>query len=232
MLVKLCLNECPVLTTFYTTGKPTTRTFVKTEVNINKHVNNRDETLLMLACKEGNYELVKALIVHMGVDLDAQSKRLFTALYMAVANGHFNIVEFLIDAGAKINFKNNNQDMTLVTAINNCNNDGGDTTDKCQIIKLLLCNGIQVNNSAVIELKIWKAIVECEDDDDLFEDMIEYYQQNNLQYGNLTIEFLINLDKKYYDIVFNQASDVQKKKYIKSHIDEHYDDDKYKKGCQ
>jgi ankyrin repeat protein len=63
-------------------------------------------TLLFSATKEGNTELVKALLHQIKTNtLNISSDNITFALYFAAEHGHPPIAEMLIDAGARLNFK-------------------------------------------------------------------------------------------------------------------------------
>jgi ankyrin repeat protein len=61
-------------------------------------------TLLSLACREGNFELVKQLLKH-GSDPKQEKPNHEQPIITATRAGHFNIVEILINNGADINCK-------------------------------------------------------------------------------------------------------------------------------
>lgn len=68
--------------------------------------NDYDETLLYLAAKKGQSELVK-LLADRGVDVEAKSKGYgHTALHAAAIENHADTVRVLADVGAKVNAQN------------------------------------------------------------------------------------------------------------------------------
>lgn len=60
-------------------------------------------TPLMRACAVGNLEMVK-LLVELGANVDADNMEGWRALISACDGGHADIVDFLIKAGAEVNF--------------------------------------------------------------------------------------------------------------------------------
>lgn len=66
-----------------------------------------NETVLMVACKAGNFNIAKALIAHLDVaGLNAVDNDGNTALMFAASNGHQYVVAALINAGADLHQKN------------------------------------------------------------------------------------------------------------------------------
>src|SRR5581483_2432582 len=73
-------------------------------------------TPLMVACHYGYYSMVDKLI-KIGVAIDKQDETNgSTALMWAAQQGHADIVELLLNAGADVNKQNNNGDTALIFA--------------------------------------------------------------------------------------------------------------------
>ena len=96
------------------------------------------KTALMLASENGYLDIVELILSYSpyleGID---NSGGFMTALSLAVDNGHFDIAEALIEAGADVNFRHDEQNMTmLMRAVLKSNQDGYD---------FLIDNGADVN---------------------------------------------------------------------------------------
>ena len=72
------------------------------------------KTLLHSAAQNGNISLAKKLITS-GISLNKETKKGYTPLYYAVKNNHYQMVEFLIKQGAKVDekFKNMTSDSRM-----------------------------------------------------------------------------------------------------------------------
>lgn len=90
---------------------------------------------LIRMSKEGNITAVK-LLLDAGVNVDAQNKVGRTALMMAIANAHTQIVELLLKAYADVDIEDNNSITALMLAAEEGNQDE---------VKLLLKNHAKVN---------------------------------------------------------------------------------------
>lgn len=88
-------------------------------------------TPLMRACKEGNLEIVEALLTH-GADLAVLNADGCNALWLACYNGSHAIIQRLIDAGIAIDNQNGNGATALMYVASN---------SKPDLVKLLLENG-------------------------------------------------------------------------------------------
>ena len=62
-----------------------------------------EESVFAIACAQGDYESVRKLI-EQGVDVNKKDPANFTPIMRAATNGHRNIVEYLVDNGAKIGY--------------------------------------------------------------------------------------------------------------------------------
>lgn len=88
------------------------------------------------AASNGYLDKVKELI-NKGIDADIEDLDGGTALFKAVKGGHKEVIKFLIDSGADVNFSNREWGHTpIFTAVASGNG---------EIIKLLICNGAYVN---------------------------------------------------------------------------------------
>ncbi|MCW5584180.1 MAG: ankyrin repeat domain-containing protein, partial [Gammaproteobacteria bacterium] len=67
--------------------------------DINNKINDRGQTLLELACYEGNLELVQNLL-NAGANPNAEDKDGYTPLLAAIKYGHIEVVQTLLDNGA------------------------------------------------------------------------------------------------------------------------------------
>jgi len=76
------------------------------------------------------------MLIQNGADVNTQDKNGFTALMLAVAIGHSNMVEFLIHNGAKVNTQYKYGATALINAIGHKHAD---------IVKILIKNGADVN---------------------------------------------------------------------------------------
>jgi ankyrin repeat protein len=66
------------------------------------HGQEFDRTALMLAARLGHLEMIKTLLKHEDVDVDLQDVNGMTAVYLAVREDHYDIVQLLLDAQAGI----------------------------------------------------------------------------------------------------------------------------------
>jgi len=62
-----------------------------------------EESALGIACSQGKYESVKTL-VEQGADINRKDTANLSPIMRAAANGHKNIVEYLVSSGAKISY--------------------------------------------------------------------------------------------------------------------------------
>ena len=79
---------------------PSVNPSVKTESSFKL---SSDESPLCLACYQGNYDLVKHLVDN-GSDVNQKDGNSVSPIMRAAESGHKNIVEFLINKGAKISY--------------------------------------------------------------------------------------------------------------------------------
>jgi len=66
------------------------------------HGQEFDRTALMLAARLGHLEMINTLLRHEDVDVDLQDVNGMTAVYLAVREDHYDIVQLLLDAQAGI----------------------------------------------------------------------------------------------------------------------------------
>ena len=105
---------------------------------VDVNAKNKDEnggTALMMAAREGNVDIVKALLAA-GADIGAKDNDGDAALVWAVEEGRADIVEMLLAAGADINAQNEDGETALVLAIG-----AGDV----DVVKLLLDAGADIH---------------------------------------------------------------------------------------
>jgi ankyrin repeat protein len=99
-----------------------------------------NKTCLAVASYQGHAKMV-ALLLNAGADKEAKTEDGFTALLVAIQNGHENghalCVEHLLNAGADPNAKSNVGDTALLMAAQ---------ADKAECIKLLLKSGADTKN--------------------------------------------------------------------------------------
>ncbi|AYV77769.1 MAG: ankyrin repeat protein [Edafosvirus sp.] len=92
---------------------------------------------LFIACEKGNLELFNLLIQYASVEqLNRQSKKGTTVLWIASCNRHIDIVNVLLDKGADCNIANEKGDTALVS----CCQKGNDL-----LVELLLGAGAKLN---------------------------------------------------------------------------------------
>jgi len=114
LLITTCINiawakECPELAVAIQKGD-TERTikFIKDGCDVNDNiVDNKDwstKTPLMYASEEGNLEIVK-LLISKGANVNARTKRNWTALMLASGSGYTKIVKLLIEKGAELDVR-------------------------------------------------------------------------------------------------------------------------------
>lgn len=125
-------------------------------------------TPLMLAAKNGNIQIVRALI-EKNVDLNARDLLGFNALFLACKSGHFDVVRELVNAGVSVNQPDFGRNTPLLVALGNGHitlakylvdlgadvnaKDPGDETvlmkaaalGEVEFVKLLLDPGLDVN---------------------------------------------------------------------------------------
>jgi|GEM_PF-2445749 len=74
-------------------------------ININQK-DNRNNTALMMACKNGHFDIVQYLVEH-GAKINTKNKFNETPLIFACLNERFDMVQYLVDHGADIHCENN-----------------------------------------------------------------------------------------------------------------------------
>ncbi|XP_055379545.1 ankyrin-1-like [Condylostylus longicornis] len=74
-------------------------------------------TVLCVATEFGHSHIIRLLLRHGKFDINAQNNSLENSLHIAAKYGHFDIVEYLVNAKAEINLQNNNGDSALMLAI-------------------------------------------------------------------------------------------------------------------
>lgn len=91
--------------------------FIKTQMQAGLKPDHRinSETLLMIAAREGKYELV-SLLVEKGADVNAKSSKGHNAMSFSSRYGHLRIVQYLLNHGAEVNISNNNNWTPLLKA--------------------------------------------------------------------------------------------------------------------
>ena len=94
---------------------------------------------LILAAQEGRISNVQKWL-RRGADINATDLDLWTALHMACAHSHFNIVQFLIDHGAEIDAKNDYGETPLYVLTESV------ADPDLKIVKLLVDNGADSND--------------------------------------------------------------------------------------
>lgn len=97
--------------------------------------NNNGESLLIVAAKAGNYDMVQ-LLLQRKILLDATNGQGNTALMEALAGGHTEVAELLLKAGANPRIKNNHDESAFLIAIIKGNE---------KIIEPLLKAGVDLN---------------------------------------------------------------------------------------
>lgn len=76
---------------------------------------NDKQTALMIACKEGHFEIVK-LLLEKEANVNHQSNYGWTALMLACEKGNIKIVKLLLEKKAQINLKNIEKSTALMIA--------------------------------------------------------------------------------------------------------------------
>ncbi len=109
-------------------------------------INQRNKggaTSLHIACREGNFEIVKTLIDN-GANVNIIDNEGWTPLMRASLNGNGEIVEILLKNGAKANLLNSLNESALIHA----------TTSKCiKCIEQIIENGDLIKNMDILVLK-------------------------------------------------------------------------------
>lgn len=98
-----------------------------------KRTDNHGQTLLAKACSKGEYELAKKRLSDNIEDLNYADNAGNTPLQIASLNGHEQIVQFLIEAGCKLDCKNLDGETPLLDAVEN---------GHIGVVKLLLDAGV------------------------------------------------------------------------------------------
>jgi len=102
---------------------------------INRKVCSYEMTLLHLACKEGNLELIQRLLAA-GADINATTKDGCTPLLYAALLGHVEVVQFLLAAGADINATDKDGSTSLLYAA---------SSGHIEVVQSLLAAGANIN---------------------------------------------------------------------------------------
>ena len=109
-------------------------------------INQRNKggaTSLHIACREGNFEIVKTLIDN-GANVNIIDNEGWTPLMRASLNGNGEIVEILLKNGAKANLLNSLNESALIHA----------TTSKCiKCLEQIIENGDLIKNMDILVLK-------------------------------------------------------------------------------
>jgi ankyrin repeat protein len=101
-----------------------------------RQYDNEENTLLHIAARNGDLDIVK-LLISLGTQIDVKNRRLQTPLLWAIHNGHLAVVNFLIEKGADILTQENEGDTPLSWAA---------YTGQLRIIERLLeCPNININ---------------------------------------------------------------------------------------
>lgn len=77
---------------------------------------NDENTLLHIAARNGDLEIVK-LLISLGARIDARNRRLQTPLLWAIHNGHLDLVNFFIEHGSNILIRENEGGTPLSWAV-------------------------------------------------------------------------------------------------------------------
>lgn len=99
-------------------------------------IGNEHETALHLLCQRGFHDVIKPIIEHGGVDIDARTKKGITPLMLAVNNNHPQSVRILVEHEADLSVRNVWSETALCMAIEK---------GYSEIAEILIVNGSPVN---------------------------------------------------------------------------------------
>ncbi|XP_046571003.1 ankyrin repeat and KH domain-containing protein mask-like [Haliotis rubra] len=76
-------------------------------------VSNNKQTILHLACRGGNTEIIKYLLKHTTVDIDSRDASGWTPVMQAAIRGHKDAFDVLVESGADLSQVSNNKETIL-----------------------------------------------------------------------------------------------------------------------
>lgn len=123
-----------------------------------------NEEELIKACEKDDLEKVKSLIGK-GLDIDLEYK-FWTPLTKASEKGHSDIVEYLVENGAKINKENGHDWTALMCASMN---------SRFEVVKYLVEKGANIN---IKNDEGWTALMLASNEDEEYLDIIKYLVDN------------------------------------------------------
>ena len=100
----IATGETPLITCAGTGNVDAVRALIDRGAEVNAKETSQSQTALMWAAAERHAEVVKTLIAH-GADLQARTKRGFSALHFAARAGDVASAQLLLDAGTDINIR-------------------------------------------------------------------------------------------------------------------------------
>lgn len=130
---------------------------------------------LILAARYGDLEEVQAVLAQSILLVDAQDEQGRTALHMAAANGHLDVVQALITAGGNVNAKNVEENSPLHYAALNAHipviqeliSKGANAASLNRYERTPLDEAIGRNNAAVVDAINTSAVSQSIDATDL-----------------------------------------------------------------
>lgn len=166
---------------------------VKEYIAANSEIKNTDESgmALMLASHNGHKDLVKFLLDSKITDINKQNIDGDTALIWATWKGHINVVQLLIEKGAKLDLKDDHGNTALMEAVRE---------GHIEIAKLLISHKTNINaqNHHGSTPIMWAAYYHHANIAQL---LIDNHADINIKNNDKKTALMIAKEREYQDIV-------------------------------